>query len=80
MWGHEKGRNIMAKKDKITEVSERIGKALGRADKQAHIHARKLSAASKVTKEELQAISKQVDALKKQLAKTTRRLKKVLTA
>ncbi|MGB9432303.1 MAG: hypothetical protein WBQ89_08685 [Candidatus Acidiferrum sp.] len=70
----------MAKKDRITEVSEKIGKALGRADKQAHLHARKLSAASKVTKEELQAISKQVDALKKQLAKTTQRLKKLLTA
>jgi seryl-tRNA synthetase len=70
----------MAKKDRITEVSEKIGKALGRADKQAHLHARKLSAASKVTKEELQAISKQVDVLKKQLAKTTQRLKKVLTA
>jgi len=69
----------MAKKDRITQVSERIGKALGRADKQAHQHARKLSAASKVTKEELQQISKQVDALKKQLAKTTHRLRKVLT-
>jgi seryl-tRNA synthetase len=70
----------MAKKDKLTEVSERIGKALGKADKQAHIHARKLSAAHKVTKEELQEISKQVEALKKQLAKTTLRIKKVLTA
>ena len=53
----------MAKKDRLTEVSVRIGKALGRADKQAHLHAKKLSAASKVTKEELQEISKQVDAL-----------------
>jgi seryl-tRNA synthetase len=79
MLAQQKGRVVMAKKDKITQVSERIGKALGKADKQAHIHARKLSAASKVTKEELQAISKQVDALKKQLAKTTLRLKKVLT-
>jgi seryl-tRNA synthetase len=70
----------MAKKDKITQVSERIGKALGKADKQAHMHARKLATASKVTREELQAISKQVDALKKQLAKTTQRLKKTLTA
>jgi seryl-tRNA synthetase len=70
----------MAKKNKLTQVSERIGKALGKADKQAHHHARKLSAASKVTKEELDQIAKHVEALKKQLAKTTQRLKKVLTA
>jgi seryl-tRNA synthetase len=70
----------MAKKDKLTEVSRRIGTALGKADKQAHLHARKLSEASKVTKEELEEISKHVEALKKQLAKTTQRLKKVLAS
>jgi seryl-tRNA synthetase len=70
----------MAKKDKLTQVSERIGKALGKADKQAHLHARKLAEAHKVTKEELHEISKQVEVLKKQLAKTTQRLKKVITA
>jgi len=70
----------MAKKDRLTEVSEKIGAALGKADKKAHVQARKLAAASQVTKEELQEISKQVEALKKQLAKTTDRLKKVLTS
>lgn len=70
----------MAKKDKLTEVSVRIGSALGKADKQAHRQARKLAEASKISKEELREIGKQVDALKKQLAKTTQRLKKVLTA
>lgn len=70
----------MAKKDKLTEVSVKIGKALGRADKQAHRRARQIAEAGKVTKEELQEISKQVEALKKQLAKTTQRLKKVLSA
>jgi polyhydroxyalkanoate synthesis regulator phasin len=70
----------MAKKDRLTEVSVKIGTALGKADKKAHAHAQKLAAASQVTKEELQEIAKQVDALKKQLAKTTDRLKKVLTA
>ncbi|MGB7439231.1 MAG: hypothetical protein WBR26_02375 [Candidatus Acidiferrum sp.] len=72
----------MAKKakDRLTQVSERIGAALGKADKQAHLHAKKLTAASKVTKKELQEISKQVEALKKQLAKTTGRLKKVLAS
>jgi hypothetical protein len=70
----------VAKKDKITQVSERIGKALGKADKKAHHHARKLTAVNKATKEELEQISKHVEALKKQLAKTTQRLKKVITA
>jgi predicted nucleic acid-binding Zn-ribbon protein len=70
----------MAKKDRLTEVSVSIGKALGKADKQAHAHARRVANASVVAKEELQEISKQVEALKKQLAKTTVRLKKALTA
>lgn len=70
----------MAKKDKLTEVSRKIGSALGKADKQAHAHARKFAAASKITKEELQEISKQVEVLKKQLAKSTGRLKKALGA
>ncbi len=69
----------MAKKDKLTEVSVKIGKALGKADKRAHLHARKLSAASQAAKEELLEITKQVDALKKQLTKTTVRLKKLLS-
>ena len=72
-------RKLMAKKNRLTVVSQKIGKALGKADKQAHIHARKLSAASKVTREELEEISKHVEALKKQLAKTTQRLKKALS-
>jgi hypothetical protein len=70
----------MAKKDKLTEVSRKIGTALGKADKQAHLHARKLAAAGKITKKELQDISKQVEALKKQLAKSTDRLKKALSS
>jgi len=70
----------MAKKDKLTEVSVKIGSALGKADKQAHRRARQFSEATKVAKDELQEISKQVDALKKQLAKTTHRLKKVLSS
>lgn len=63
-------------KDKLTDVSVKIGTALGKANKRA----RKLAEASEVTKEELHAIAKQVDALKKQLAKTTDRLKKALSA
>jgi DNA-directed RNA polymerase subunit L len=68
----------MAKKDRLTEVSVKIGTALGKADKQARLRARKVADASVVAKEELQEISKQVEALKQQLAKTTKRLKKAL--
>lgn len=70
----------MAKENRMKEVSVKIGRALGKADKQAHIQARKLSAAGKVTKEELEEIAKHVEALKKQLAKTTKRLKNVLSS
>jgi polyhydroxyalkanoate synthesis regulator phasin len=69
----------MAKKDRLTEVSVKIGTALGKAEKQARLRARKVAKASVVAREELQELSKQVEALKKQLAKTTVRLKKALS-
>ncbi len=65
----------MAKKDKITEVSVKVGAALGKAERKA----RKIANVGDVAKEELKAISKQVDELKKQLAKTTKRLRKALS-
>jgi hypothetical protein len=61
----------MAKKGRLSEVGVQIGSTLGKADRRAH----KLAAEAK---EELLAISKQVDELKKQLAKSTKRLKKSL--
>jgi hypothetical protein len=70
----------MAKNDRLTLVSSKIGAALGKADKQARLRARKVADASVVAKEELQEISKQVEALKQQLAKTTQRLKKALSS
>ena len=70
----------MAKKDRLTDVSVKIGSALGKADKQARMRAKQVSEASVIAKEELQEIAKQVEALKKQLAKTTGRLKKALSA
>ena len=73
-------RTTMAKKDRLTDVSVKIGTALGKADKQARLKARKVTEASSIAKEELQEISKQVEALKRQLAKTTERLKKALTS
>jgi predicted transcriptional regulator len=70
-----KGETLMVKKDRLKEVSAKIGTAMGKADKQA----RKFKKAGAVAKEELQAISKQIDELKKQLLKTTTRLKKALS-
>lgn len=69
-----KGETLMAKKDRLKEVSVKIGTAMGKADKQA----RKFKKAGAVAKEELQAISKQVNELKKRLSKTTKRLKNAL--
>jgi hypothetical protein len=65
----------MARKDKITQVSVKVGAALGKAERKA----RKIAKVGDVAKEELKAISKQVDEMKKQLAKTTKRLQKALS-
>jgi len=64
----------MAKKSGLKKAAENIGAAVGRADRTAH----KVARAGRVAKSELAAISKQVEALKKQLQKTTRRLKHAL--
>jgi hypothetical protein len=58
----------MAKKNRLTQVAARMGAAMGRADRTVH----------KVAKEELKELSKQVEALKQQLQKTTKRLKRAL--
>lgn len=64
----------MARRNKITRVAVRIGSAIGKADRQA----RKFVKAGLVAKEELEDISKQVEMLKRQLQKTTRRLRQAL--
>jgi hypothetical protein len=64
----------MAKKSRLTRAAVSIGSAIGTADRTAH----KVVKAGGIAKKELAAISKQVDALKKQLAKTTSRLQKAL--
>ena len=64
----------MAKKSKLTKAAVTSGTAMGKADRTAH----KVARAGLVAKEELEAISKQVEALKKQLLKTTKRLKQAL--
>jgi predicted nucleic acid-binding Zn-ribbon protein len=64
----------MARKNRFTRVAVRIGSAIGRADRTAH----KVAKAGVLAKRELEDISKQVEALKRQLQKTTRRLKRAL--
>ena len=65
----------MAKKSRLTRAAETIGTVVGRADRKAH----KVAKAGAIAKQELAAISKQVEALKKQLQKTTKRLKSALS-
>ena len=64
----------MAKKSKLTRVAVKIGAAMGKADRTAH----RVAKAGVLAKRELEDISKQVDALKRQLVKTTKRLKRAL--
>lgn len=65
----------MAKKSKLTQVAARIGGTIGKADRKAH----KVVEAGAVAKQELLEIAKQVGALKRQLEKTTKRLKHALS-
>jgi hypothetical protein len=64
----------MAKKSKLTQVAVKIGSAMGKADRTAH----KVAKAGVLAKKELEDISKQVESLKRQLLKTTKRLKQAL--
>ncbi len=64
----------MAKKSRLTNAAERIGSAIGKADRKAH----QVAKAGVMAKKELAAITDQVDALKKQLEKTAKKLKKAL--
>ncbi len=65
----------MAKKSRLQRVAVGIGAAVGKADRTAH----KVAKAGVLAKKELKDISKQIDALKAQLQKTTKRLRKALS-
>lgn len=64
----------MAKKSRFTAAAETIGAAVGKADRAA----RKVAKAGVLAKAELKEISKQVESLKRQLQKTTKRLRHAL--
>jgi len=61
-------------KNRMKSAAKKIGAAIGKADRTAH----KVAKAGVLAKSELNDIAKQVDALKKQLMKTTKKLKKAL--
>lgn len=61
----------MAKKNKLKDAAVKIGSMAGRADGKAH-------KAVSVAKQELIELEKQVDALKKQLKKSSKNLKAAL--
>ena len=65
----------MAKKSKLTQVAVKIGTAMGKADRGVQ----KVARAGSLAKKELDDIAKQVDALKRQLRKTAKRLKRALS-
>jgi seryl-tRNA synthetase len=56
-------------------AAKKIGAAMGKADRTAH----KVAKAGMVAREELIQLSKQVESLKRQVQKTTKRLKNALT-
>jgi predicted nucleic acid-binding Zn-ribbon protein len=64
----------MAKNNRLNKAAVKIGAAIGKADRTAH----KVAKAGVAAREELEEIAKQVDTLKRQLVKTTKRLKKAL--
>ena len=73
MAGDDK-EGMMARKNRLTRVAVGIGTAMGKADRKAH----QVAKAGLVAKEELEEIAKQVEVMKRQLQKTTKRLKQAL--
>jgi len=66
---------VMARKNRLTRVAVGIGTAIGKADRKAH----QVAKAGLLAKKELEDIAKQVEGLKRQLQKTTKRLKQALS-
>jgi hypothetical protein len=62
-------------KNQLKQAAKKIGAAMGKADRTA----RKVAKAGMVAKEELVQLSKQVESLKRQLQKTTKRLRSALS-
>ena len=65
----------MTKDNVLRDAAMRVGSAVGRVDAKTHKAARK---AVKEAHQELVALTKQVEALKRQLTQSTKRLKTAL--
>jgi ABC-type phosphate/phosphonate transport system substrate-binding protein len=65
----------MAKKNRLRDAAVKIGSAVGKVDGRAHKAALQ---AALVARQEFNDLTKQVKALKKQLEKSTKRLKSAL--
>jgi hypothetical protein len=65
----------MAKKNKLRDAAVKIGSAVGRVDARAHNAVHKAAKAAHVANRELIKLTKQVDALKRQLEKSIKQLK-----
>jgi hypothetical protein len=72
------GGDPMARNNRLRDAAVKIGSAVGKAEGKAHRAAQKAAKAAQVAKDELAELSKQVAVLKKQLEKSTDRLKKAL--
>ena len=68
----------MAKKNRLSDAAVKIGSVVGKVDGKAHKAALKAARAAHVAREELVDLAKQVDALKRQLRKSTKRLRSAL--
>jgi hypothetical protein len=68
----------MARNNRLKDAAVRIGSAVGKVDGTAHKAAYKAAKAAHVAKGELAELSKQVAAFKKQLEKSTSKLKNAL--
>ncbi|HXW17011.1 MAG TPA: hypothetical protein VEJ39_01830 [Candidatus Acidoferrales bacterium] len=64
----------MAKKSRLNSIARTIGSAVGTAENKA----RKVAKAGVVARKELDDIAKELDSLKRQLHKTTKRIQKAL--
>lgn len=75
---HTTEENHMAKKNSMRNAAVKIGAAAGSMDGAAHKAIHKAAAAAHVAKRELVEVGKQVEALKKQLKKSSKRLQSAL--
>ncbi len=68
----------MAKNNRFRDTAVKLGAAAGRLDGRVHKAARKAAKAVNVAKAELADVTRQLEALKSQLAKSSKRLQAAL--